>query len=191
MITVTTRLKADRTGVSMIMNERYTDFLKFALQRIVENAIFYESEAKICKDPANKLFLYYLAGKKRVQHVVLEMIASSTRKGKLLNLPEYNNSGLHDTAAEGISLADATSEEILKFAHSHAEKDLNLYVSLAALEEDSQTKKLLSTLARLTRDFIQDITAGYSKFTFQRSEKRTTHPTSQLSKKVYERVATE
>ena len=77
-------------------NERYIDFLKFALQRIVETALLYESQAKICKNSTNKLFLYYLAGKKRVQHVVLEMIATNNR-GKTLPIVDYNTLSVSET----------------------------------------------------------------------------------------------
>ena len=142
-------------------NERYLDFLKFALYRIIETAVLYETQAKLCKDSKTKLFLYFLAGKKRVQHVVLEMIAITDR-GKPISLDDYNRKD--KTPKEDICLYNSSSEEILNFAHGRAEKDLNLYISLAALEEDINTKKLLVTLSKLAKDFIQDVTAGYSKF---------------------------
>ena len=151
-----------------INNERYMDFLLFALHRIIETALLYETQAKKCPSSVNKLFLYYLAGKKRVQHVVLEMIATSNR-GRPLALSNYNSLKSISELAPIEILATATSENILEFAHKRAEKDLNLYQSLAALEEDTYTKKLLSILSKLSKDFIQDITAGYSKFTMNQA----------------------
>lgn len=144
-------------------NERYMDFLKFALHRIIETAVLYESQAKRCTDSVNKLFLYFLAGKKRVQHVALEMIATCNR-GRPLSFPDYDSIKSLSEFDQTEPLAYDRPENILKFAHKRAEKDLNLYMSLAALEEDAYTKKLLTTLAKLSRDFIQDISAGYSKF---------------------------
>jgi hypothetical protein len=143
-------------------NERFIDFLKFALYRIIETAIRYESEAKNCTDSTNKLFLYYLAGKKRVQHVILEMIASNSR-GKPLQFSDYSSVNKTD-CKEMISLANADANTILKYALARAEKDCNIYLSLAALEEDPATKKLLVTLSKLGREFITDISNGYNKF---------------------------
>lgn len=144
-------------------NERYMDFLIFALSRIIETALFYETQAKRCTDSVNKLFLYYLAGKKRVQHVVLEMIATSNR-GRPLALSNYNCLKSLPEISHGETFSTASAKSILDFAHKHAQKDLNLFMSLAALEEDTYTKKLLSTLSKLAKDFILDISAGYSKF---------------------------
>lgn len=144
-------------------NERFIDFLKFALYRIIETAIRYESEAKISTDSTTKLFLYYLAGKKRVQHVILEMIATNCH-GKPLQLSGYLSAKQPETK-ETIPLANATANTILKYALTRAEKDCSLYLSLAVLEEDPATKKLLVTLSKLGREFITDISEGYLRFT--------------------------
>ncbi len=146
-------------------NDRYIDFLKFALHRIIETASHFESEAKVCENSTVKLFLYFLAGKKRVQHVILEMIATKNQD-KPFSISNYNSLKEGDLH-ESVSLANRSAEYVLKFAHNKAEKDLNLYSSLAALEEDPYTKKLLLTLAKLSRDFIEDISAGYTKFKYR------------------------
>ncbi len=146
----------------LIRNDRYMDFLLFALYRIIETAFLYERQAKNCSNSTNKLFLYYLASKNRVQHVILEMIAISNQ-GHPLPLPNYNSLKSVSELAPGEILSAASSENILKFAHKRAEKNLNLYLSLAALEEDTYTKKLLSTLSKLSKDFIKDIDTGYAK----------------------------
>jgi hypothetical protein len=144
-------------------NGRYQDFLKFALNRIIETALYYESQAKISHYQINKQFLYFLAGKKRVQHVILEIVATKNNGSEQRSdYPSVNNQKM-----EYISLADLKPELIIKYAHERAEKDVNLYTSLAALEEDVHTRKLLSTLSKMSKDFMQDITAGYSKFTQQ------------------------
>lgn len=144
-------------------NGRYQDFLKFALNRIIETALYYESQAKISHYQVNKQFLYFLAGKKRVQHVILEIVATKS------NSSEQNSDypSVNTQTMEYISLADSKPELIIKYAHERAEKDVNLYTSLAALEEDIHTRKLLLTLSKMSKDFMQDITAGYSKFTQQ------------------------
>jgi hypothetical protein len=150
--------------IRTLSNERYMDFLLFALHRIIETALLYETQAKKCRTSINKLFLYYLAGKKRVQHVVLEMIATSNR-GKPLALPNYNSMKSLPEIMTNESLSDASPEYIFNYAKRRATKDLDLYLSLTTLEEDVYTKKLLSTLSKLSKDFIQDISAGYAKFT--------------------------
>lgn len=150
-----------------LSNERYMDFLLFALHRIIETALLYETQAKKCVISVNKLFLYYLAGKKRVQHVVLEMIATSNR-GKPIALPNYNSMKSLPEIISGESLSDASPENILNYAKKRAEKDLNLFQSLTTLEEDVHTRKLLSTLSKLSSDFIEDITIGYTKFTLNK-----------------------
>jgi hypothetical protein len=158
------------------INERYQDFLKFALHRIIETALLYESQAKASKNPDSKLFLYFLAGKKRVQHVILEMVAS--------NKCAVRNSGIDFYSSQPVvedqrSLAESKPELIMKYAHDRAEKDLNLFSSLAALEEDVHTRKLLLTLSKMAKDFIQDINVGYTKFTAnQMSVKSLTTATS-------------
>jgi hypothetical protein len=144
-------------------NGRYQDFLKFALNRIIETAHYYESQAKISHYQINKQFLYYLAGKKRVQHVILEIVASKNNNYE----QSSDYSSVNAQTMEYISLADSKPELIIRYAHERAEKDVNLYTSLAALEEDIHTRKLLLTLSKMSKDFIQDITAGYSKFTQQ------------------------
>jgi len=159
-----------RTGSEMLINERYSDFLKFALYRIIETAFFYEHEAKICKEPSPKLFLYFLAGKKRVQHVILEMITRSNNVHRKISIPDYSNIEQSIINPDDISLSSANLEEILDFAHKRAEKELSLYKNLSALEEDHQTEKLLSTIARLAKDYLQDITAGYEKFSVRRDD---------------------
>jgi hypothetical protein len=143
-------------------NERYQDFLKFALNRIIETALYYESQARISHHTGNKQFLYFLAGKKRVQHVILEIVATNRNNNNSNPAGDYPNISKNDT--EYICLADSKPEIIIKYAHERAEKDLNLYTSLAALEEDIHTRKLLLTLSKMARDFIQDVTTGYSKF---------------------------
>ena len=153
-------------GEAVMKNDRYMDFLKFALHRIIETAVLYETQAKVCKDSTNKLFLYYLAGKKRVQHVVLEMIATDNR-GKPMPFSDYNEI-TGDDENKTAALAQTSAEAIMTYAHQRAEKDLNLYTSLAVLEEDLHTKKLLITLSKLAKDFIQDISSGYSKFVIKR-----------------------
>ena len=154
-------------GNKQINNERYLDFLKFALHRIIETASYFESEAKICKNSTVKLFLYFLAGKKRVQHVMLEMIAINS-KGSNYSFYNYN------TIKEGelqdsVPLSEMSAEFVLKYAQNKAEKDLNLYSALAALEEDVCTKKLLLTLAKISKDFIDDISSGYNRFKYKNS----------------------
>jgi hypothetical protein len=62
-----------------------------------------------------------------------------------------------------------SAEFVLKYAQNKAEKDLNLYSSLAALEEDVCTKKLLLTLAKISKDFIDDISSGYNRFKYKNS----------------------
>ncbi len=187
MICNDTFQKPVRHGVFMINNDRYIDFLKFALHRIIETALLYETQAKACKDPVKKLFLYFLAGKKRVQHVVLEMIATNSR-GKPLSFSDYNSIELSEENKE-VDLSKSTPEAILQFANSRAEKDLSLFVSLAALEEDSKTKKLLITLSKLSKDFIQDITTGYSKFTISKPE-YTTVPGLRIRENLHENTVT-
>ena len=154
----------NHTYIRTFSNERSMDFLLFALHRIIETALLYETQAKKCDNTVNRLFLYYLAGKKRVQHVVLEMIAISNR-GKPISLPNYSSMRSLPEIIPNEQLWDATSGSILIYAQKRAEKDLNLYQNLMTLEEDVYTKKLLSTLSKLSKDFIQDITIGYSKFT--------------------------
>ncbi len=146
-------------------NERYLDFLKFALHRIIETASYFESEAKICKNSTVKLFLYFLAGKKRVQHVILEMIAINS-KGSNYSFSNYNT--IKDgELQDSVTLSEMSAEFVLKYAQNKAEKDLNLYSSLAALEEDLCTKKLLLTLAKISKDFIDDISSGYNRFIYK------------------------
>ncbi len=153
-------------GNKQLNNERYLDFLKFALHRIIETASYFESEAKICKNSIVKLFLYFLAGKKRVQHVILEMIAINS-KGSAYSFS--NNTIKEGEIQDCIPLSQMSAEYVLKYAQSKAEKDLNLYSSLAALEEDVCTKKLLLTLAKISKDFIDDISAGYNRFKYKNS----------------------
>lgn len=150
-----------------LSNERYMDFLLFALYRIIETALLYETQAKKCTTSFNKIFLYYLAGKKRVQHVVLEMIATSNR-GKPIALPNYDSMKSLPEIISTEPLSEASAEDILNYAQKRAEKDFNLYKSLTTLEEDVHTKKLLSTLSKLSKDFVQDITVGYTKFTLNK-----------------------
>lgn len=154
-------------GKKHMNNERYLDFLKFALHRIIETAAYFESEAKICKNSTVKLFLYFLAGKKRVQHVILEMIAinSDSNSCSFSNCNTIKEGELQDSTP----LSQMSAEFVLKYAQSKAEKDLNLYSSLAALEEDVCTKKLLLTLAKISKDFIDDISAGYNRFKYKNS----------------------
>lgn len=160
MINVQNRKNNHLNGFTT-QNERYQDFLKFALNRIIETARYYESQAKISHHPGNKQFLYFLAGKKRVQHVILEIVAAN-RSNNTYSTSDYPAHTANDT--EYICLADLKPEFIIKYAHERAEKDLNLYTSLAALEEDIHTRRLLLTLSKMARDFIQDVTTGYSKF---------------------------
>lgn len=154
-----TSLSNDQNSKNETVNERYLDFLKFALRRTIETAVLYETHAKNCTDASNKLFLYFLAGKKRVQHVVLEIIANKYRSKPALRLDYSQIKGNSST----IALSEASSEDILEFAQEQALKDLNLYKSLAELEEDSTTRKLLDVLSKLTNDFMRDITAGFSR----------------------------
>jgi hypothetical protein len=161
MINVQNRKNTFLNGFTT-QNERYQDFLKFALNRIIETARYYESQAKVSHHPGNKQFLYFLAGKKRVQHVILEIVAANRNTSSFTASDNYPARTENDT--ENICLADSKPEFIIKCAHERAEKDLNLYTSLAALEEDIYTRKLLLTLSKMARDFIQDVTTGYSKF---------------------------
>lgn len=149
-------------GNKQMNNERYLDFLKFALHRIIETASYFESEAKICKNSTVKLFLYFLAGKKRVQHVILEMIAINS-KGNAYSFSNHN-SIKEGEIQDSTPLSQMSAEFVLKYAKNKAEKDFNLYSSLAALEEDVCTKKLLLTLAKISKDFIDDISTGYNRF---------------------------
>ncbi len=155
--------KYNRRNELTLQNGRYQDFLKFALNRIIETALYYESQARISHYQVNKQFLYFLAGKKRVQHVILEIVASKSNSSE----QSSDHSSVHAQTMEYISLADSKPELIIKYAHERAEKDVNLYTSLAALEEDIHTRKLLLTLSKMSKDFMQDISVGYSKFTQQ------------------------
>jgi hypothetical protein len=154
-----TIIDSNQNSEDEAVNERYLDFLKFALRRTIETAVLYETHAKNCLDASNKLFLYFLAGKKRVQHVVLEIIAKKYRNKSFLRVDYSQIKG----SSYSIILSDASSEAILEFAQEQARKDLNLYKSLAELEEDSTTRKLLDVLSKLTDDFMRDITAGFSR----------------------------
>lgn len=143
--------------------DRYLDFLKFALHRIIETATHFESEAKACHNSTVKVFLYFLAGKKRVQHVILEMIANDNQKS-LFAIPANYHRIKDSEIQESVALSQMSIDSVFRFAQNKAEKDVNLYSSLAALEEDINTKKLLLTLANLCKEFLEEITAGYSKF---------------------------
>ena len=77
------------------------------------------------------------------------MIATNSR-GKQLSFSDYNSIELSEENKE-VDLSKSTPEAILQFANSRAEKDLSLFVSLAALEEDSKTKAADNSLKTLQR----------------------------------------
>ncbi|KMQ50864.1 hypothetical protein CHISP_2215 [Chitinispirillum alkaliphilum] len=149
------------------MNDcRYTDFLNFALKQILETANFYAQQAKMCTNHDKKLYLYYLAGKKRVQFVQVQLDA---KKQTTISNEEIeklaNTSNFHP-------IASTTLKEIRTYAKEKAQKDLKLFSYLSTLEEDPETKKLLLSLSRQAKQYLKDVSGGYSSF---RSEKGPYH----------------
>lgn len=145
------------------LNERYTDFFKFAFNRIIESVSLYEREAKKTKDQTKRIFLFYLAGKKRVQHVILEMMAQDSSLPIDLFKNECN-SFLLDFYCGNASLADKDINDIVNVVQESADKEFNLFMNLSALEEEIETKKLLITLVSLSKEFSECIGKGFEQF---------------------------
>ncbi len=144
-------------------NERHNDFLQFALRRILESASFYESQAKCSKDQITKLYLFYLAAKKRVHYVQLEKCNAQFR----ISSPESetNHFTFTQIITESTELGNMSASEIHILLRKAAEQEFNLFIDLASFEEDVDTKKLLITLSKMAKDFIRDVSTGYALFT--------------------------
>lgn len=146
-------------------NERYNDFLNFALKRMLESATLYETQAKLCKDQPSKLYLYYLASKKRVQYVQVEKANAGLRSAESQN--DQNSFIFGELITENTELSQMAISDIHALLHTKAEQEFNLFIDLASFEEDTPTKKLLINLSKMAKEFTNDVSAGHALFAFR------------------------
>ncbi|MFP4162716.1 MAG: hypothetical protein ACLFQB_03115 [Chitinispirillaceae bacterium] len=146
----------------MKSNERYNDFLNFSLRRMLESAALYESQAKLCGDQPSKLFLYYLASKKRVQYVQIEKANEALRTADTES--DENSYIFAELVPENTDLSKMSISEIHSLVRRKAEQEFNLFIDLASFEEDTPTKKMLINLSKMAKQFNNDIDTGYALF---------------------------
>jgi len=152
-----------KSGVEIMMNERYLDFLHFALHRTTEDAMLFEEYARECENTFSRRFLFFLASRKR-EHYVLIANTGSTVFDPTDSKRSTNGTKRQTLKEEVPDLANRDLKEMTSLLRNRAEKDLHLYLSLAALEEDRETKRLLVDLSRMAKIFINDISVGYERF---------------------------
>ncbi len=152
----------------MNCNCRLNDFVTFSLKHTLETAHMYANQAKKCSYKEKKIFLYYLAGKKRVQYVQIELLSNTQKK-----CTDFNTMTFENIQSQQSTLASLSIPEIRDFAKQKAEKDLSLYHYLMILEEDCQTQKFLFSLSKLSKEYLRDISNGYALF---KSQKGPFHP---------------
>ncbi|MFP4012656.1 MAG: hypothetical protein ACLFVQ_01095 [Chitinispirillaceae bacterium] len=146
-------------------NERYNDFLNFALKRMLESAALYETQAKLCKDQPSKLYLYFLASKKRVQYVQVEKANTGLRSADSQN--DHNSFIFDELVTEDAELSKMTISQIHTLLRRKAEQEFKLFIDLASFEEDTPTKKLLINLSKMAKQFTNDVSAGHALFAFR------------------------
>jgi len=144
-------------------NGRYNDFLSFYLKRLLESAELYSYEAKLCKDQAKKLFLLYLASRKREQYIRLEKENEKLR-GAAQQSSEKNLFIFKEIQYCDIALNKMDSLEVKSILCEIAQREFKLFIELAALEEESATKRLLVKLSKLSKLSINDVTTGFALF---------------------------
>jgi len=144
-------------------NGRYSDFLSFYLKRLLESAALYSSEAKRCKDQAKKLFLLYLASRKREQYIRLEKenekLRGASQQSCEKNIFIFKNILYDDIALNRMDVLEAKS-----VLCERAQREFKLFIELASLEEESSTKRLLIKFSKLSKESINDITTGFALF---------------------------
>lgn len=144
-------------------NDRYNDFLSFYLKRILESAELYSSEAKLCKEQPKKLFLLYLASRKREQYIRLEEENEKLR-GPAQQSSEKNYFIFKDILFDNIALNKMDTHEVKSALCERARREFKLFIGLASLEEDSAAKRLLIRLSKLSKESINDVTTGFALF---------------------------
>ncbi len=147
-------------------NERLADFLKLAVNHAIDTIAVYESNASLCADQVNRLFLFYLAGKKRVQMVQLMRLA---REHALNIEPCFDDaSSAANASAQNSQLIEGALEDIQAFATERGRREHYFYRSLAELEEDHETKVFHANLIRQAEAYLADIKKGFTHFVAQR-----------------------
>ncbi|MCL2688833.1 MAG: hypothetical protein FWE57_03160 [Chitinispirillia bacterium] len=144
-------------------NDRYGDFLSFYLKRLLESAELYSSEAKLCKDQAKKLFLLYLASRKREQYIKLEKDNEMTR-GAARQSGEKNLFVFKEIRYDYTALNKMDALEVRFTLCERAQRDFKLFIQLASLEEESAVKRLLIKFSKLSKVSINDVTMGFALF---------------------------
>ncbi|MDG5815287.1 hypothetical protein QA601_09370 [Chitinispirillales bacterium ANBcel5] len=132
-------------------NERYKDFLSFALQRSTENTHFYEIQAKLCHNTINRRFLYYLAAKSR------ELYVKTNLKSALHNYSDLKEYKQGELKQFNFPLFCLQTDQICSVAKKLIQKDIKLYNDLAIFEEDKQTRELLIFLSEIAKQMLRDV----------------------------------
>jgi hypothetical protein len=143
-------------------NERFADFVRLAISRAVEATAMFENHASICTDRESRLYLFYLAGKKRVEMVQLMRLANAHAIAVQMCFEQSNATKKknHPNA----KLSEYTLEAIQAFSIACARRDVRLYSSLARLEEEQSTRVLHANLVRISSAYLADIAKGYDHF---------------------------
>jgi len=144
-------------------NDRYNDFLSFYLKRLLESAELYSTEAKSCREQSKKLFLLYLASRKREQYIRLEKENEKLR-GAAQQSSEKNLFVFKDIQYDDIALNQMDAFEVKSTLCERARREFKLFIELAYLEDESATKRLLIKLSKLSKESINDITTGFALF---------------------------
>ncbi|MDR0306065.1 MAG: hypothetical protein LBI42_04415 [Chitinispirillales bacterium] len=146
-------------------NQRYNDFLEFALKQILQSAQSYAAQAKLCEEHSKKLFLYFLSSRKREQYILLEK--ENAEYGNSPRGCGINPSEFKEIQFGSAALSQMDVSEINAVLCGRARQEFKFFIDLASFEEDTATKKLLIKLSRISKKSIKDIETGFSLFISQ------------------------
>ena len=140
-----------------------TDLFKMAFVRNDEAISYFRSQAKKCKNPTSKMFLHFLTGKKREQHIILEKIVSKYNhkiSSLINNIPDQKR--LLVNQSNDLYLNDI--RDIYKFAYEYAINELDFYIHISSLVRNNLAQSALDTLMDLSKDFVFDVRLAYIDF---------------------------
>jgi hypothetical protein len=143
-----------------------TDLFKMAYVRNEEALSYFKKQAQKCKNPANKLFLHFLTGKKREQQLILEQIASkyTARISSYIKQVKKNPGQKRLLINQSSYLYLKDLEDIYSFAYEYALNELDFYMRISCLVENNLAQSALDTIVDLSKDFIFDVRLAYIDF---------------------------
>ena len=130
-----------------MQNKEFNEVIDFAIGREKEAVAFYQDLQNLVSFEARKDLLHELEEMEKGHIAVLEKIRTNAVQMDISDIPKVDNLKISDYLVEVKPTADMSYQDIIIAAMKREEKSNQLYIDLANLSAEGETKQLFLRIA--------------------------------------------